>query len=90
MCCCCAWFAGAGVARLGGNVGGNKRAADNGLDAFLGLNQGNSSQKGAAGSQGGGAAAQSLGEIEQMLFQAAPQDLSEAVKPKKKHKKRYK
>jgi hypothetical protein len=55
------------------------------LDAFLGLKQGSSTQE--AG-QGAAAAAQSLGDIEQMLFQAAPQDLSEAVKPKKKHKKK--
>lgn len=84
-------FVPAGVARLGGNVGGNKRAADGGLDAFLGLNPGGSgSQQQGGGAAGGqGAAQQSLGDIEQMLLQAAaPQDLSEAVKAKKKHKKR--
>jgi hypothetical protein len=72
------------VARLGGNVGSNKRAADSGLDAFLGLKQGSSTQKAGQGA----AAGQSLGDLEQMLFQAAPQDLSEAVKSKKKHKKK--
>jgi hypothetical protein len=83
----------AGVARLGSNVGSNKRAADGGLDAFLGLNQGGSgAQQGGGAAAGGGRGAaqqQSLGDIEQMLLQvAAPQDLSEAVKPKKKHKKK--
>lgn len=80
----------AGVARLGGNVGNNKRAADSGLDAFLGLNQGGSGpQQGGSAAGGQGAAQQSLGDIEQMLLQAAaPRDLSEAVKPKKKHRKK--
>lgn len=80
----------AGVARLGSNVGNNKRAANGGLDAFLGLNQGGSGPQQGGGAAGGqGAAQQSLGDIEQMLLQAAaPQDLSEAVKPKKKHKKK--
>lgn len=77
----------AGVARLGGNigVGGSKRAADDDVDAFLGLKPGGGAHRGAAA---GATAAQSLGDIEQMLFQAAPQDLSEAIKPKKKHKKK--
>jgi hypothetical protein len=76
------------MARLGGNTGAvsNKRVADDDVDAFLGLKSGGSGHRGAA--QGAAAAAQSLEDIEQMLFQAAPQDLSEAIKPKKKHKKK--
>jgi hypothetical protein len=89
-------FGPAGVARLGGNAGGNKRAAaaDESLDAFLGVwKPAGNGQRGGTG-QGAGAAAaagsgggQSLDEIEQRLLQAAPQDLSDAVKRKKLKKK---
>lgn len=83
-----------GGARLSGNMGSHKRAAaDDGLDAFLGLKPSGGSGGGGGGQRSGGrgaaAAGQSLDSIEQMLLQAAPQDLSEAVKHKsKKHKKK--
>jgi hypothetical protein len=81
------------VARLVG-TGGAKHAAteaDKGLDAFLGKGSSSSGSKAAAGPFGGPAAKyQSLDAIEQMLFQAAPDDLAAAVKPKKKHKKKSK
>ena len=84
----------AGVARLGGNAGGNKRAAaaEESLDAFLGVWKPAGGGHRGGTSQGAGAAAaaaggQSLDEIEQRLLQAAPQDLSDAVKRKKLKKK---
>lgn len=98
--CASAALAPTGVARLGGNTGAgnNKRAADSGVDAFLGLKPSSSAHRSgsgtaaaaAAGGGGGGAprGQWSLDGIEQMLLQAAPQDLSEAVKPKKKLKKK--
>jgi hypothetical protein len=75
-------------------AGSHKRAADSELDAFLGLKprgggssrQGNGPAGGAQQQQQQQQQQQSLGDIERMLLQAAPQDLSEAVKPKKKHK----
>lgn len=97
--CAFAALAPTGVARLGGNTGAgsNKRAADSGVDAFLGLKPSSSAHRSgsgkaaaaaAGGGGGGGGGPRSLDGIEQMLLQAAPQDLSEAVKPKKKHKKK--
>jgi hypothetical protein len=83
------------VARLVG-TGGAKCAAteaDRNLDAFLGKGSsgGGSGAAAAAGPFGGPAAKyHSLDAIEQMLFQAAPDDLAAAVKPKKKPKKKSK
>jgi hypothetical protein len=76
-------------------TGGAKRAAteaDRNLDAFLGKgSSGGGSGAAAAGPFGGPAAKyHSLDAIEQMLFQAVPDDLAAAVKPKKKHKKKSK
>lgn len=65
----------------------HKRAADDGLDAFLGL-KADSRRAQPGESRNLAAAGQSLSDIEKVLFQAAPQDLSEAIKPKKKHKKK--
>lgn len=83
----------AGVARLAGSTGNTKRAADAdaSLDAFLGKSSSKaSSSKAGNGSSGAAGQYQSLDQIEQMLFQSAPDDLTAAVKPKKKHKKKSK
>lgn len=72
----------AGGARLVGKT--TKRVADGadaGLDAFLGPA---GTSRGTAGRAT--APPRSVDDIEQMLFQAAPQDFSDALKPKKKQK----
>lgn len=82
----------AGAARLAGSTGAAAAAAAGGggkrdaasLDAFLGTR---GSGSGGGGPFGGGAPKyESLDAIEQILFQAAPADLSAAIKPRKKHK----
>jgi hypothetical protein len=67
-----------GGARLGGKTG-KRDSGDAGLDAFLGQPKSSSGDKRAPRQQ-----QQSLDDIERMLLQAAPQDLSEAVKRHKK------